>query len=141
MSILKRLAAIYMLLVAGAVAVHFLATQLYAPTLDGAAVTIWRILDPLMVLGVVTVLIDASARKRRLASGQGVVDRAYLETNFTFYFSAMLLLLLLWNWFGFEWVEPRNDQALVWMFIDSTLPLLLGAGGVRLLRGEPAQTG
>ena len=140
MSILKRLAAIYMLLVAGAVAVHFLATQLYAPTLDGAAVTIWRILDPLMVLGVVAVLIDASARKRRLAPGT-VVDRAYLETNFTFYFSAMLLLLLLWNWFGFEWVEPRNDQALVWMFIDSTLPLLLGAGGVRLLRVEPAQTG
>ena len=140
MSILKRLAAIYMLLLAAAVAVHFLATQFYDPALEGTGLTVWRTLDPLMVLGVVFVLVDACCRKRRLASGQGI-DREYLETNFTFYFSAMLLLLLLWNWFGVEWVDPRNDQGLVWMFIDSTLPLLVAAVGVRLLRGESQQTG
>lgn len=139
MSILKRLAAFYMLLLAAVVAVHFLATQFYDPALEGTALTVWRILDPLMVVGVAIVLFDACCRKRRLDAGQAV-DREYLETNFTFYFSAMLLLLLLWNWFGVEWVDPRNDQGLVWMFIDSTLPLLLAAVGVRLLRGETAQT-
>ena len=137
---LRRVAAIYMLLVAAAVAVHFLATQLYPPAWGDEASTAWRILDPLMVLGVVAVLVDAVARKCRLAAGSAV-DREYLETNFTFYFSAMLLLLLLWNWFGFEWVEPRNDQALVWMLIDATLPLLLAARGIRLLREESAQAG
>ena len=138
MSALKSLAAVYMILVAVAVAVHFLGTQLYAPTTDGAAVTVWRVLDPLMVVGVVIVLVHAFDRKRRLAPGQPV-DREYLEANFTFYFSAMLLLLLLWNWFGFQWVEPRNDQSLVWMFIDSTLPLLLAAVGIRLLRDVSTQ--
>ena len=137
---LRRVAAIYMLWVAVAVAVHFLATQLYPPALADAASTAWRILDPLMVLGVVIVLVFAVARKCRLAAGSAV-DREYLETNFTFYFSAMLLLLLLWNWFGFEWVDPRNDQALVWMFTDATLPLLLASSAVRLLRKESDQAG
>ena len=140
MNVLKILAGCYMLLVAAAVAVHFLGTQLYGQASESAVVTVWRILDPLMVVGVVAVLIDAFGRKRRLAPGQPV-DRDFLETNFTFYFSAMLLLLLLWNWFGFEWVEPSNDQSLVWMFIDSTLPLLLAAVGVRLLREGSAQPG
>ena len=106
---LRRVAAIYMLWVAVAVAVHFLATQLYPPALADAASTAWRILDPLMVLGVVMVLVFAVARKCRLAAGSAV-DREYLETNFTFYFSAMLLLLLLWNWFGFEWVDPETTK-------------------------------
>ena len=140
MSALRRLAAVYMLLVAAAVAVHFLAAQFYGPTLADTEVTLWRILDPLMVLGVVAVLVDAVARKRRLAA-DSVVDREYLETNFIFYFSAMLLLLLLWNWFGFEWVKPRNDQALVWMLVDATLPLLLASSAVRMLREESAQAG
>ena len=61
MSVLKRLAAVYMLLVA--VAMHFLATQLYDPMLDGTALTVWRVLDPLMMVGVVAALIAAFARK------------------------------------------------------------------------------
>ena len=130
---LKRLVAVLMLLVAAAVAVHFLATQFYDPKLEGAGTTVWNILDPLMVLGVIVVLIDAFARKRRLPSG-AAVDREYLESNFTFYFSAVLLLLLLWNWLGFALVDPKNDQPLVWMFIDAALPLLLASGGVRMLR-------
>ena len=115
MSVFKRLVAIYMLLVAVAVAAHFLATQLYDPTLEGTALTVWRILDPLMVIGVVAALIAAFARKRAL-DADGVeqpVSREYLSANVTFYYSAVLLLVLLYNWFGVEFADPRNDVALV----------------------------
>ena len=52
MTALKRLAAAYMLLLAAVVAVHFLVNQFYDPMLEGTALTVWRILDPLMVAGV-----------------------------------------------------------------------------------------
>ncbi len=60
---LKRLAAVYMLLPAVAVAGYFLATQFYAPMLEDAGLKVWKILDPLMVAGLAMVLVAAFARK------------------------------------------------------------------------------
>ena len=135
---LKRLAAVYMLLLAVAVAAHFLATQFYDPMLEDAGLKVWKILDPLMVAGLAMVLVAAFARKIS-QNGSGIgqsIDREYLEANFTFYYSAALMLMLLWNWFGVQWVEPSNDVGLVWTLIDSTLPLLLASTAIRLLRDE-----
>ena len=70
MSAIKILAAVYMLLVAAAVAVNFIAILFYDPPLGGgwfaysslsdpdpvlgdAGLTAWQILDPLMVAGVI----------------------------------------------------------------------------------------
>ena len=87
MSVFKRLAAAYMLLVAVAVAVHFLVTQFYDPMLEGTALTVWRVLDPLMVIGVAAALIAAFARKRTLDAGadEQPVSREYLSANAMFY--------------------------------------------------------
>ena len=133
MTMLMRLAAGYLILVGAAVAVHFLANQIYDPHLEGASFTVWRILDPMMVVGLAIVILVAFARKRKLDSDEQVT-RAYLGANVTFYYSSALMLALLWNWFGVEWSEPMNTQALVWVLIDSTLPLLFIATAVRLLR-------
>ena len=46
MGVVKHLAAIYLLLVAAAVAAHFLVAQFYDPMLEDTALTVWRILDP-----------------------------------------------------------------------------------------------
>ncbi len=54
----------------------------------------------------------------------------------TFYGAAALLLALLWNWFGVQWVEPGNDSGLLWIVIDVTVPLLLASTALRLLRRE-----
>ena len=124
-----------MLLLAAAVATHFLATQFYAPMLEDAGLKVWKILDPLMVAGLSMALVAAFARKisqNGSAIGQSI-DREYLEAKFTFYYSA---LMLLWNWFGVQWAEPSNDVGLVWTLVDSTLPLLLASTGSRLLRDE-----
>lgn len=135
MTAVKRLAAVYMILVSVAVLANFLGSQFYDPTLEGAAIDAWRILDPLMVVGVAMALIAALAGKISQNSGiDRSVTREYLESNFTFYYSAALLLALLWNWFGFQWVDPPNDVPLLWTLIDITAPLVMASTGIRLLR-------
>ena len=133
MVVVRRVVAVYMLLLAAVVAGHFLANQFYDPGLEGAARTVWQIVNPLMVAGLVMVLLAAFARKRRL-DADPTVDREYLEANVVFYYSAALLLGLLWNWFGVEWVDPSNDVGWMWTVIDVTLPLLLASTAIRLLR-------
>ncbi|MDE2860038.1 MAG: hypothetical protein OYI31_06110 [Chloroflexota bacterium] len=138
MTFLKRLAALYLILLGIAVVSHFLATQLYDPTLEGSAMDIWLILDPMMVAGAFICLLVGFIRKLEFGGfsyGLGV-SRDYLEANLTFYLSAVLLILVTWNWFGVAFVEPPNDVGLVWLFIDSVLPLLLISTGIRLMRSE-----
>ena len=132
MSVFKRLVAVYMLLVAVAVAAHFLVTQFYDPMLEDTALTVWRVLDPLMVIGVAAALIAAFARKRALGAGtdEQPVSREYLSANAMFFYSAALLIALLYNWFGVEFADPSNDVPLVWIWINTTFPILLAASGV-----------
>ena len=143
MPVLKRAAAVYMLLLALGVAGHFLATQFYDPRLEGTALDAWLVFDPLMVAGAVMALVVAFDRKRRLDAGGGdrSVSREYLEANGTLYFTAALFLALLWNWFGVEFVEPSNAEGLVWILIDVTFPLLMASTGIRLLREASVQNG
>ena len=133
MTMLMRLAAVYMILVGAAVAVHFVVNQFYDPLLEGTSLTVWQVLDPMMVAGLAIVILVGFVKKGRLDS-DGPISRAYLEANFTFYFSTALMLALLWNWIGVEWSDPPNSEGLVWILIDSTLPLLFISTAIRLLR-------
>ena len=137
----KLVAAAYMLALAGAVAGHFVGTQLYDPHLDGVADTAWRILNPMMLAGILMVLGFALCRTWRQGwdDGDQPVTREYLAASFTLYFTAALLLAFLWNWFGKEWVDPSNDSGLVWIFIDVSSPVLLAGTAVGLLRQVWAQ--
>ena len=143
MNVLRLSAAVYMIGLAVVVAGHLLATQVYDAALSGTALSIWRVLDPLMVVGLVIVLIVAAFRKCCVCkdTSDQSVNREYLEANFTFYFSGALLLALLWNWFGIEWSNPTNTESLVWIFIDSTVPFLLGSTAFRLIREATAKPG
>ena len=133
MVVVGRVVAVCMLLLAAVVAGHFLVNQFYDPGLEGTSRTVWQIVNPLMVAGLVMVLVAAFARKRSL-DADPAVGREYLEANVVFYYSAALLLGLLWNWFGVEWVDPSNDVGWMWTVIDVTLPLLLASTAIRLLR-------
>ena len=120
MTILKRLTALYLILLGIAVASHFLATQLYDPTLEGAAADVWLVLDPLMVVGAFISLVVGFFRKMEFGGfsyGLGV-SRDYLEANLSFYLSAVLLILVTWNWFGVAFVDPPNDYG--WSGSSST---------------------
>ena len=104
MAALKRLAALYAFVVGAAIALHFLTTQFYDPAWVDASLPVWKILDPLQVIGLAIVLIAAFIRKRRVDADTGdrSVTREYLEANFVFYVAAAPFLALLWNWFGVQ---------------------------------------
>ena len=140
MAAIKALTALFLVLVGAAVAIHFIVSLFYGQSAGDTEATVWRILNPLMVAGVFIVMLLALYAKRRrdADSENNGVDRQYLEANFTYYFSIFLLLLLLWNWISSDWVDPPSDIGILWIFINSTLPPLLGAVGTRLLRGDSA---
>ena len=48
---------------------------------------------------------------------------------------------LLWNWIGVQWSDPVHSSEQLWTFIDITLPVLLGATAVQLLREASAEAG
>lgn len=139
MAALKRLAAVYAVLVGAAIAVHFLVTRFYDPEWVDASLPVWQILNPLQVIGLAIVLIVAFARKRNLDADDGgaAVTREYLESNVVFYYAAALFLALLWNWFGVQWADPPTSDNQLWVIVDVTLPLLLISTGFRLWR-DPA---
>ena len=135
MGAIKSLAGVYMILVGAAVAVHFIVTQFYDPALTDTALTVWRIMDPLMVAATAMAFAAATCCKLQVGGGQEEpVTRGYLEAQVGFYVSGVMLIALLWNWIGVEFVEPRNDDGLLWIIIDSTLPFLLCTAGIRLFR-------
>ena len=64
---------------AAVVYLQFVATQVYDPLLAGVGLEIWRILDPLMVLGLAVALVNSYHRKRQVVSvADDGVTREYL---------------------------------------------------------------
>lgn len=106
---------IYLRVLAVVIYVQYLSTQFYDPTTEGLADTIWRILDPLMVLGLIVVVYYAYQRKRVVdsAADHGVT-REYLEANGTFYLGVAFLVGLLWNWIGFQFSNPETSHGWLW---------------------------
>ena len=140
---LKRLISVYLLGVGAMVAIHFLVTRFYDPTWEDASLAAWSAMNPLQVIGVVIAVVVAFLRKRRMCASLSdqTVTREYLEANFLFYFSVSFLLALLWNWFGVQFADPVHSSELLWVFIDVTLPVLLGATGHQLLSEAKAEAG
>ena len=140
---LKRLISVYLLGVGAMVAIHFIATRFYDPAWEDASLAAWSAMNPLQVIGVVITVVVAFLRKRRMCASltDQSVTREFLEAKVVFYLSVPLLLALLWNWFGVQWSDPVHTSELLWVFIDVTLPPLLGATAVQLLREAKAEAG
>ncbi len=138
---LKRIVGVFLTAVAAAVAVHTVLEPLYHVSSDGQPYSpAWNILDPLMAVAIVLGLILGYRRKQE-ADGQGTdagVTREYLAANTQLYGLLCVGILFFWSWFNLlmpRFTAPGNDTAtLVWILIDATLPLLLGAMGIHLLR-------
>ena len=104
---------------------------------DGLAETIYRILDPLLVLGMIIVVYYAYHRKCAVdTSPDDGVTREYLEANGVFYLGLALFFGLLWNWVGFQFSNPTNSEGWLWALIDLSLPPLFYTSSVQLLKSE-----
>ncbi len=134
---MKSLFSIYLRVLAVVVYVQYISSQLYDPTGEALAETVYRILDPLLVLGTIIVVYYAYQRKLAVdAASDDSVTREYLEANGAFYFSVALFFGLLWSWVGFQFSNPANSEGWLWAIIDLSLPLLFFASSVQLLKSE-----
>ena len=132
MSILIRVIAAYLVLVAVAVAVLFIVTPLYHPGGD-ASFPEWEMLNWFMAVGIVLTLAASYAEKRRV-DGDGSADlKRYLEANAAFYGTAAVLILFFWNWFSF--LSPNNQpDGQLWIVIDTLMPIVMGVTACRMWR-------
>ena len=134
---MKSLFSTYLRALAVVLYVQYISSQIYDPLAEGLALTIYRILDPLLVLGMIVVLYYAFHRKRALDNGpDDGVTREYLEANGVFYFGVALFFALLWSWIGFQFANPENSYSWLWALLDLTLPLLFFASSVQLVKSE-----
>ena len=142
----KRIVGIVLVVIGGAVAVHTVVEPLYHVSSEAHPYSpLWTILDPLMGLAIVLGLIVGYPRMKR-ASGAGPdapVTWERLAATTMFYGFLGVGILFFWSWFNtmsisadFAPGKGENVSALVWMIIDTLLPLLLGATGVSLLRDD-----
>ena len=140
---LKRTIGVFLTAVAAAVAVHTVLEPLYHVSGDGQPYSpVWNILDPLMAVAIVLGLILGYRRKQEAEAqgGEAGVTREYLAANIQLYGLLCVGILFFWSWFNLlmpAFTAPGDDTvSLVWILIDATLPLLLGAMGIHLLRGR-----
>ena len=143
MDTLKRICGIFLVLMAVAVAVHTIVEPLYHISSEGQPYSpLWEILDLLMAVAIVLGLLFGYSRKKAADNegDSGTVSREFVAANFQFYGFLSVGIMFFWNWFILyspEFTAVGADTAsLVWILIDATLPLLMGATGVFLLRGN-----
>ena len=135
----KRIAGWGLIAMAFAVAIHTVIEPLYhVSTAAQPYSPFWLILDPLMVLALVAGTFFAYQRKRAVdrEGDNAPVSRSYVAANTLFYGFLAVGILLLWSYLNL--LSPdydptgRDATSVVWMLVDASLPLLLGAMGVSL---------
>ena len=142
----KRIVGIVLVVIGVAVAVHTIVEPLYHVSSEAHPYSpLWTILDPLMGLAIVLGLIVGYPRMKRASSAgpDALVTWERLAATTMFYGFLGVGILFFWSWFNtmsvsanFAPGKGENVSALVWMIIDTLLPLLLGATGVSLLRDD-----
>ena len=142
MEALKKLGGAAMVGVAVAVAAYFIINPLLPDSFD--PLTVWRVLDILMAIGLGVALLFNYACKRREGSRDGnePVTRRYLESNLLFHFTIGITILFLHNWFALLALGPDNLGApdasgnhqrwIIWAAVDVLLPMTLGITGFRM---------
>ena len=133
---LRKLMSAYLLLVAVAVAVHFVVFPLYAYDSDGettdAALNVWHVLDVFMAAGLALMVLTTWREKCRHEGDSSADFRPWLRANVMFYGTVLLALAFVPNWFEYAW--GWNSKPIVWHVIDTVLPVMFAVEAHRLWR-------
>ena len=137
---LKQIIGAILTIVGVAVAIHTIVEPLYHVSTEGQPYSpLWSILDKLMALAIALGLIFGYIRKKGV-DGSDAITREYLAANTLFYGLLFIGILFFWNWFNLLsstfTAIGEETVSLVWILIDASLPLLLGAMGISLLRAN-----
>ncbi|MCY3544510.1 MAG: hypothetical protein OXH22_10805 [Chloroflexi bacterium] len=134
MSILKRAAAVYLIVVAAAAGVHWIVSPLYDNS--SGEYPIWVIMNWFMA-GAIIVAADTNIRNKvSIMGGERDVPLTgrRVQINLLFYATIVLVLWYFWNWFyGFF---PYNEPEIVapihlemWTLINPLFVLTVGVTG------------
>lgn len=136
MTIAIRIVAAYLVLLAVAVAVNFIATPLYHPGGD-EPYTVWEVLNWFMAVGIVITTAVTFRAKRFVDADDSADLKRYLRASVLFYVSALVLMVFFWNWFS-DLSPDNSPDGQFWVVVDTVMPLVTGATGCRLwqLAGE-----
>ena len=139
MGVLRRIGAVCLIAVAVAVAVFFIVNTLLDDTLD--VLQVWYVLDVAMLIGLAVALIFNYSRKMEVGGRdpESGVTLRYLEVNVAFYATAAVTILFLHNWLsllaqGADSLDGNHQAWVIWAFVDTALPLVLGVTGCALWR-------
>ena len=138
MDMFNRVVGVFLIAMAVLIAVHTVIEPLYHTSEAGQPYSpVWDILNPLMALAILLGMRVTYVRKKAVGGDGGGVTRAYLAANTLFYGFLFVGIMFLWNWFILmnpSYTAPGGaTTSLVWILIDASLPLLMGATGSLLL--------
>ena len=141
---LKRIAGAYLIVVAVVVAVFFIINTVLAESFELDVLSVWYVLDVLMLIGLVVALIYNFAAKREATrpGDDEAVTRQYLEVNVLFYATAAITVLFLHNWISLLAIgadaslgtsgDLNHQTWVIWAVVDTFLPITLGITGCHL---------
>lgn len=140
MNTIKRIAAIYLILVAALAGIHWIVTPLYDNS--GGDYPVWVILNWFMASTIIVALDRNIRGKLALRGGDpdAPLTGRRVQVNLLFYATIVLTLWFFWNWFfGFF---PQNEPEVVglvhlemWTFINPLYVLTVGVTGFSLWQG------
>ena len=143
MNVIRRIAGLLLVATGIMVAVHMIIEPLYHVSSEAYPFSpFWGYIDPLMALAVLLGVIFGYVRTRATGrdSGGALINREYLVANLQLYGFLFVGILFFWNLFNIlnpEYTAAGADTtAVVWVFIDATLPLLSVPMGLHLVRGD-----
>ncbi|MDE2939753.1 MAG: hypothetical protein OXR67_12710 [Chloroflexota bacterium] len=138
---IKKLAGAYLVLLAIAVAGFFIINNFLTDTID--VMTVWLVLDVLMLIGLAIGLIYNYGRKNAVDGGHenDGVSRGYFEANVTFFVTAGVAILFLHNWFallanGSDYLDGNHQSWVIWAVVDTMLPIILGVTGCHMWKNS-----
>ena len=143
MNTVRQIVGAALILIGIVVAVHTVVEPLYHASSQASPYSpMWRYINPLMALAIVLGLIFGCIRKQEVdrEGSAAPVTRDFLAANTLFYGLLFVGILFFYNWFNL--LSPAytamgpDAVSVVWALIDAALPLLLGAQGLSLLRGN-----
>ena len=133
MELIKRAFGYIHILLGLAVAVQFLASEIYD---DDAVGDVWTILNYFMAVGVVAALVFSYLRTREADSSD---LKEWIASSVMLIASAALFLLYIEQWFAWTVFTDEGDdlwetRSLVWITIDVMFPIVNIIVGTYLLR-------
>ena len=133
MEVLRKPVAVFLMLGALAVLVHFWLSPFYPDSWDVG--TIWEVLDVIMAVGIVVTLAYTFSYKRSVGSDDSTL--AHICAYTAFYAAAVLAVLFFWNWFD-DLTKAAGEQSQTrlnyWVAINALYIVFTGTVGWHLWR-------